>query len=68
MATLEFVKVTVGVLPANELLPHVEELVREGEGEWGVREGAWYKRRRRRRRYGTGKEEEWEGKGGKRRW
>ena len=40
MATLEFVKVTVGVLPANELLPHVEELVREGEGEWGVREGA----------------------------
>ena len=39
MATLEFVKVTVGVLPANELLPHVEELVREGEGEWEVRGG-----------------------------
>lgn len=32
MATLEFVKVTVGVLPANELLPHVEELVRKGSG------------------------------------
>ena len=39
MATLEFVKVTVGVLPANELLPHVEELVREGEGEWGGKRG-----------------------------
>jgi len=26
-ATLEFVKVTIGVLPADELLPHVEELV-----------------------------------------
>ena len=39
MATLEFVKVTVGVLPANELLPHVEELVRvrEGEGSGGER-------------------------------
>ena len=41
MATLEFVKVTVGVLPANDLLPHVEELVREGggggEGSRGVR-------------------------------
>ena len=42
MATLGFVKVTVGVLPANDLLPHVEELVREGGegggGEWEVRE------------------------------
>ena len=40
MATLEFVKVTVGVLPANDLLPHVEELVRMGGWgrEWEVRE------------------------------
>jgi len=29
-ATLEFVKVTIGVLPADELLPHVEELVSLG--------------------------------------
>lgn len=27
-ATLEFIKVTIGVLPASELVPHVEDLVR----------------------------------------
>ena len=69
MATLEFVKVTVGVLPANELLPHVEELVREGEGEWEVREGgAWYKRRRYGQKRGVGKggKRKRDGRGGRR--
>ena len=37
-ATLEFVKVTIGVLPASELLPHVEELVCIYRGE-GMRGG-----------------------------
>ena len=27
-ATLEFIKVTIGVLPAAELVPHVEDMVR----------------------------------------
>ena len=28
-ATLEFMKVTIGVLPAAELVPHVEDMVRK---------------------------------------
>ena len=66
MATLEFVKVTVGVLPASELLPHVEELVREGEGEWGMGElGIWEGERRRNGRGGQEvRKERGGGKGG----
>ena len=32
-ATLEFVKVTIGVLPAPELVPHVEDMVRQMSGQ-----------------------------------
>jgi ribosomal RNA-processing protein 12 len=28
-ATLEFIKVTIGVLPAAELIPHVQDMVRQ---------------------------------------
>ncbi len=28
-ATLEFIKVTIGVLPAAELVPHVQDMVRQ---------------------------------------
>ena len=77
MATLEFVKVTVGVLPASELLPHVEELVREGEGEWGMgelgirdgkRRGGMGGERRRNGRGGEGRKERGGGKGGGKGW